>query len=244
MLKHCLIAVLAMLILLSACAGPKGVSEEARLLKELKKWESFDSQGVVEVSYMGLALRKMFSISKNRGQLRFDILEGGVMGAGAQPLMSFYLGDYVSFKSPYIPMLELLDVSDYLPLESLALFSSADSLASRYGTQIIKAKQLEIDGVNLSFSPDYKLDKVFDPQTKMELKTLYNSSGKLSELSLKGTDNLSLKFSFDKLEYVQPSIVPLPAPQPNLLSGALKNFGELDLKALLKQFLQGNPEEE
>ncbi len=242
MLKHCLIVVLAMLLLLSACAGPRGASAETKLRNELQKWESFDSQGVIEVSYMGLALRKMFSLSKNQGQLRFDILEGGVMGAGAQPLMSFYLGDYVSFKSPYLPMLELLNVTDYLPLESLALFSSADSLVTRYGAKIIKTKLLEIDGVNINFSPDYKLDKVFDPKTKLELKPLYNSSGKLSELSLRGTDNLSLKFSFDKLDYGQPNIVPLPAPQPNLLTGALKNLGELDLKALLKQFLQNKPE--
>lgn len=243
MLKHCLIVALATLILLSACAGPRAESEEAKLQQELKKWESFDSQGVIEVSYMGLAMRKMFSLSKNQGQMRFDILEGGILGAGAQPLMSFYLGDYISFKSPYIPMLELLNVTDCLPVESLALFSSADSLTARYGAQIIKAKKLDINGVNISFSPEYKLDKVFDPKTKMELKPLYNSSGKLSELSLKGTDNLSMKFSFDKLEYSQPQIVALPKPKPNLLSEAFKGMEDLDLKALLKQFLQNKPAE-
>lgn len=226
------------LLVISACAGPKAETERQKLRSELLKWESFDSQGVIEISFMGLAMRKMFSAAKNQEQLRLDILEGGVMGAGAQPLMSFYLGDYVSFKSPYLPMLELLNISDQLPLKSISLFSSADSLLARYGKEIIANKKLTIDQVSINFKPDYKLDTVFDPATKMELKALYGSGGKLSELHLKGTDNLSLKLSFDTLDYTKPQIVPLSQAAPNLLSESLKGLQDLDLKELLKQFLQ------
>ncbi len=223
---------------ISACAGPKAETERQKLHKELLKWESFDSQGVIEISFMGLALRKLFSAAKNQDQLRLDILEGGVMGAGAQPLMSFYVGDYVAFKSPYLPMLEMLNLSDQLPLRSMAHFSSADSLVARYGKEIISNKKLVIDQVSISFKPDYKLDFVYDPTTKMELKAIYGSGGKLSELNLKGTDNLSLKLSFDNLDYVQPLIVPLPQSAPNLINDSLKGLQDLDLKELLKQFLQ------
>jgi len=244
MQKLTLLSLIAILVLLAACAGPKAISEEQKLKNELTKWESFDSDGVIEMSYLGLAMRKMFSLSKNRDQMRFDIIDGGVMGAGAQPLMSFYLGDYISFKSPYLPMLELLDVSSMVPLDGMAVFSNTDSLVARYGQQIIKNKQLEIAGISLVFKPDYKLDKVFDPRSKMELKPLYNSSGKLSELNLKGPDNLSLKLSFDKLEYTQPQIVALPKPKPNMLADTLKGLDSLDLKTLLKQMLQNKQDNE
>jgi|GEM_PF-253034 len=237
-----LIILLAVILFVSACAGPGKLSRQDRLRSELQKWESFDSQGVVEVSYLGLALRKMFSLSKNHAQLRFDIIEGGVMGAGAQPLLSFYLGDYVAFKSPYIPMLELLNISDYLPLESLSLFSHTDSLVARYGDEIIDQKKLTTDGVTIYFTSDYKLDKVIDPATKMELSATYGSGGKLSEINLKGTDNLSLKFSFDSLEYTEPQITALPRPTKNMITDALTEFQGLDLKALLKQFLQNKQE--
>jgi hypothetical protein len=244
LLKRTYVSLIVIVLLLASCAGPKVISEEQKLKNELTKWESFDSEGVIEISYLGLAMRKMFSLSKNRDQMRFDIIDGGVMGAGAQPLMSFYLGDYISFKSPYLPMLELLDVSSMIPLDGMAIFSNTDSLVASYGQQIIKNKQLEIAGINLIFKPDYKLDKLFDPRTKMELRPLYSSSGKLSELNLRGADNLSLKLSFDKLEYAQPQIIALPKPKPNVLADTLKGIDSLDLKTLLKEMIQSKQDNE
>jgi len=232
-----IIITLLFVILLSSCAGPKGISEREKLHRELLKWESFDSQGVVEISIMGLAMRKMFSAAKNQRQMRFDIFDGGIMGAGAKPLISLYLGDYITLKSPYMPMLEMLSLGDNIPVASLNLFGSADSLAAKYGQGIIKDKRVEIDSVAISFLPDYRLDKVIDLKSKTEIKANYSNNGKLQELAIKGTDNLSVRLIFDKIDYTPPQIVPLPKSASHVWPGALKGFDGLDLKSLLKEYL-------
>ncbi len=204
-MKKALISVLIIsAIIISACAGPKDKSEEEKLRQQLKKWESFDSEGIAEVSYKSLAIRKMFSAAKNGSELRFDLFDGGLLGSAGEPLLTMYLGDYVAVKSPFIPMLELLDLTPSAPLQSLKLSANADSLVAFYGERIIRDKK----------------------------------KGDLSELVVTSIDNISLRMSFDKIEYVQPQIIPLPKPELSFSEDALKGLNNLNLESLLKDFLQ------
>ncbi|MDD2228893.1 MAG: hypothetical protein PHY48_05745 [Candidatus Cloacimonetes bacterium] len=219
-------------LILSACAAPKAEQEQSKLRSELKKWESFDSQGIVEISYMGLSLRKMFVASKNHEQLRLDIIDGGIMGAGAQPLISFYTGDYIALSSPFMPILEQLNPTDLIPSQSLLLFANTDSLFSLYGEEIMRSKKLEVDSLRISFLSDYRLDKVYDPKSLSEMKVSYGSNKKLAELEMTAAGNMSVKLIFDEIKYIEPQIIPLPKPQP----GNSKPFEGLNLKQLLKDF--------
>lgn len=237
-LKHSLpVLLLVLLILLTSCAAPNRQFEQDKLRGELKKWESFDSQGIVEISYMGLSLRKMFVASKNHRQLRLDIIDGGIMGAGAVPLISFYSGDYIALKSPFLPMLEMLNPTDLIPSQSLNLFANADSLFFKHGETIIKNRMLEIDSVQISFLPDYRLDTVFDPKTQSELKANYNSKKALAELEMKAIGNMSVKLIFDQIKYTEPEITPLPRPRAGTWWGDSNPFESIDLKQILKSFL-------
>ncbi len=238
-MKKALIAVLIITaIIISACAAPKGKSEEEKLRQQLKKWENFDSQGIAEVSYKGLAIRKMFSAAKRGREIRFDIIDGGLLGSAAEPLLTIYIGNYVAVKSPFLPMLELLDFSSAIPEESLSLSANADSLVSVYGERIIKDKKLQLKGVTINFNKDYLLDNVSDSLSATELKALYSSKGDLSELLIKSQDNISLRLSFDKIEYIQPQIRPLPKSELPFSENALKELNNLNLESLLKDFLQ------
>lgn len=227
----------ALLWLISSCAAPKLNNERIKLRRELLKWESFDSQGVVEISFMGLALRKMFSASKNRGQLRLDVFDGGIMGAGASPMLSFYSGDYVALKSPYLPILEALDPQELFPTENFALFSSADSLLSRFGDTIIRNKKMEIDSLQISFKSDYRLERVFDPTSLSELRPVYGTNGSLQELWLKSSNNMSIRLIFDKISYIQPEIIPLPKAAVALDPATLKALENLDMMQIIKNYL-------
>lgn len=224
-------------LLLAACAGPRSASQEAKLRAELAKWESFDSQGVVEISYMGLAMRKMFTAGKNHQELRIDIFDGGVMGAGAAPMLSFYAGDYLAFQSPYLPILESFDFSGLIPAEGLKLFASADEFYRRYGEQILKNKTLEVEGVQISFNKQFQLTEVFAPQSSSHLEAKYTGNGRLQDITLKGPDNLSLKLAFDEIKYLEPQITPLPKSEGTGILDGLMNIQEMDLQQLLKSIL-------
>lgn len=234
--KALLLLALVGIMLLSACAGPKPVNKHEQLRRELKKWESFDSQGIAEMSYMGLSLRKMFFAAKNKEQLRLDIIDGGLMGAGAKPLLSFYMGSYVSLSAPMLPILEMLNPSDMIPANSFGVFANADTLFARYGHSIIETRKLELEGIKISFMKDYRLDNVIDTNSMTELKAIYKNNS-LSELIMKGPDNLSVRLIFDEIKYLEPQIIPLPKPTSGY---KLDNSSMYDanIKQLLKDFLR------
>ena len=238
MKKTVLVLLTITAIIITACAGPKGISENEKLRLELKKWESFDSQGVVELSYKGLAIRKMFIASKNGNELRFDIIDGGLIGSKAEPLLSVYVADYVSLKSPFIPMLEYLDISQTIPMESLTLSANVDSLISLYEQKIIKDKKLELNGVVISFSKDYLLDSLLDTQSNTKIKALYSSNGKLTELIITSIDDIGIRMSFDKIDYIQPHIVPLPKAEPSSLENIMQDLNNISIDSLLRDYLQ------
>lgn len=222
-------------ILFTACAGPKRISEEDKLRQELQKWEYFKSQGVIELSYKGFAIRKMFSASKNGNQFRFDVLEGGLLGSSAEPLMSMYVADYVAFKSPFIPLLQNLNLSQDIPIESLSI-CNPDSIVALYGQEIIKNKKLILNEVTVNFSKNYLLESISDAKSGLILKALYNGSGKLSGLNISSMDNISIRMSFDKIEYEKPQIIPLPKPAAS--ENSLPDFKDKSIESLLKSFLQ------
>ncbi|MCK9309528.1 MAG: hypothetical protein M0P99_04580 [Candidatus Cloacimonetes bacterium] len=231
-LRGFFLCLILLFLVLSACAAPKADQEQNKLRNELKKWESFDSQGIIEISYMGLSLRKMFVASKNHAQFRLDVIDGGIMGAAAQPLISFYTNDYIAFASPFMPMLEQLNSNDLIPTQSLSLFTDTDSLMVLYGEEIIRTKKLEVDSLQISFLPDYRLDKVFDPQSLAKMKVSYGNNKQLSELEMNAAGNMAIKLIFDKIKYIEPHITPLPKPQTTNNSP----FEGLNLKQLLKDF--------
>ncbi len=230
-----------MLLLLSACAAPNSRQAEKRLLHELKKWESFSSYGVAEVSYKGLSLRKMFNAAKNHGTLRLDIIDGGIMGITPEPLISIYVGEYLALKSSLLPMLEQINPSMLIPSDGLAMFGNADSLFSKHGSEIIQNRKLQLGEIQLSFLSDYRLDTVYDPISKANIQAIYNSNNTLSELVFSSSEAFQLKLIFDEISYVEPEIVALPKPQFTSLDNTANPFQNMDLKQILQNLL-GNTE--
>lgn len=222
-------------IILSSCAGLR-LTEEQKLLRELKKWESFSGSGIIELSVMGLSLRKPFSISKSMKQIRLDVIEGGVFGASASPLLSMYLGDYLAVNAPIMPALELLNLKDKVPAGALALFSSADYLMDKYGAEIIAKKAIVRDDLSLNFKKNYQLESVVDKASGTRIEIKHTGRGLLDTIDIKTNKPVSARLIFDNVDYATPEIIPLPqkeATGQNLME-LLQGGGMMDIfKGLL-----------
>jgi hypothetical protein len=236
-----LIATLIVFFLLTACASIKPDAQRKKLRTELQKWESFEGDGIVEISYMGLSLRKMFSISKNKSALRLDIYDGGIMGAGAKPLLSVYSGDYVAIESALSPMLDALIPLDAIPLESMNIFASADSVLVSYGEEIIKTRELKREKLLLQFNTDYRVESLTIPKSSTRIVAFYSTRGSLQEITLQGMENMAVKLIFDKISYVPPEIIPLPKKEAANPQEMLKVLENLDMKQLMKDYLKKQP---
>lgn len=205
-----ILCLIVLSLILSSCAAFQKFSEEALLRSELRKWESFTGDGIIEVSAMGFSFCKPFSLAKSEKQMRLDVIEGGVFGANASPLISMYMGDYFSILSPSMPVLEALNLKDKIPLGVLALFSSADYLFEKYGAEIIREKAIVRDDLTIKFTPKYKLDSVMDRKSGANLTASYTSRGDLDKLEIKVGRGISASLLFDDVKYNTPLIVPLP----------------------------------
>jgi hypothetical protein len=224
------------MLLVGACSGPKPQDQRLKLRSELLKWESFDGQGIVEISYMGLSLRKMFNVQKNKGVIRLDVFDGGIMGAGAQPLVSIFVGDYLAFQS-VLPLLDSFDPFGTMPLEGLDIFANADSMLARYGNQIIDNKALTEDNLQVQFDKGYHLQRLYIPESNTELLASYSNKGSLQVITMRGMENMAVKLIFDSISYTPPQIVSLPKPTKpaNTLPTDIK---ELDMKNMLKDYIK------
>lgn len=88
-----LVCFLIILLLLSSCSKMKLVSEHphkiTQLQNEIRRWQTFQMSGVVEVSYKMFVFRKNFSIQKDREAIRIDLLDSGVFGLSASSISIF-----------------------------------------------------------------------------------------------------------------------------------------------------------
>ena len=207
------ISLIVFSLILASCAAFKP-SDEALLKSELKKWESFTGDGIVEVAAFGFTMRKPFVIAKSGKQIRLDVIEGGIFGAGASPLVSMYLGDYFSMLAPTMPILESLNLKDRLPLGAVALFSSADFLFKKYGAEIIKEKAIVRESMSINFTPTYKLDSVFDRKSGATVTMSYTSRGDLDKMEIKAGRGMYANLLFDNVKYQVSEIMPLPQGKP------------------------------
>lgn len=235
--RAALLMIVITIVLLSACAAPNNRQAEKRLLLELKKWESFDSHGIAEISYKGLSLRKMFNAAKNHDTLRLDIFDGGIMGVTPEPLISIYAGEYIALQSSLLPILEQMNPAMLIPSDGLAMFGNADSLFTKHGAEIIQNRMLQLGEIQISFLVDYRLDSIHDPESNATIQANYNSNRSLSELVFSSAEDIQLKLIFDEVAYIEPEIIALPKPQATDYDKTANPFQNMDLKHILQNFI-------
>ncbi|MDZ4183116.1 MAG: hypothetical protein U1B83_09585 [Candidatus Cloacimonadaceae bacterium] len=212
-------------LILAGCAANKPIDHKARLRAEMLRWENFSSEGIVQVSYMGISLRKMFVLSKTRDELRFDVLDGGAMAMQSKPMLSAYMGEYISIQSPFAPQLEKLSGA-VIKQNPLGYFASLDSLINVYSDEIVANRKIDAgSGIEIFFDQNLRVSRVTDTQSKSGVQISYLSNGNPDKLMINLDAKTSMELLFDKIRYGNAEIVPLPRPEPN---------------TILQQFLEQN----
>lgn len=202
---------------LSSCAGGFGISEEQKLLHELKRWENFSGSGIIELNAMGMSLRKNFGFAKSLKELRLDVLDGGLLGSSAAPAISVYLGEYLALESPMLPALEALNLKDKIPTGIKAFFATAEYLVDKYGEEIIRDKAIVREDYRINFNPkNYQIESVMDTKSGNGFIAKYTSRGELDSIEIKSNMPVSAKLMFDNVKQQTPTIIPLPQKESNL----------------------------
>nr|MDK2850254.1 hypothetical protein [Candidatus Cloacimonadota bacterium] len=203
---------------------------------ELQKWDNFRGSGIVEISAFGFSLRKPFVLAKTTEEMRMDVIEGGILGAGGSPLISIYMGRYLAMNSPVMPILDTLELPNKISPETLAILNTSDYILNRYGEEIIREKAIQRDSLSIIFKNDYKVDSIVDSKSGARMEFRYTSQGDLDEIELRAREGISAKLIFDNISYEKSSIVPLPQKESGSIN-LMELWEEGEALQLLKRLL-------
>lgn len=217
---------LALLLIFSACTHtkkPSSLEAKKTLLKaELSRWENFKAEGITQMNYLGLGLRKSFVLSKTADELRFDVVDGGIFGS-AGPLISLYFGDYFSVRSDFQPQLAIMAASMVDGKIDVAAFKDIHNLAELYMDEIIHTGKVQKDGWEISFSPQMQLQSITNAKDQISTTFSYTKKGD-PDIILMKMKSASIELLFDSVNYGVAKVVPLPSMNGN--------------KSILNQFLE------
>lgn len=235
MKRTVLILLLVAVLVLTACAGgKKPLSREAKkslLRSELSRWSNFQAQGVAQISYKGLALRKNFVFGKTPEEMRFDLVDGGIFGSAAAPLISFYLGEYLSINSDFQPRLAILASSMVGKKFNMQDVHGILNLSDSYVDEIIDTGKVSRSSYEVSFTPKMQLESVKDSANKLSAVFTYTKKGEPDTIVFK-LKSASIELLFDKVKYGDAQVKALPPMEAaqgimDLLQGGLLNLEEL-----------------
>ncbi len=247
-MKKTIILLTVMLAVISFGLQAK-TSKVAKLENNLKQWEQFRWQGIVQVESSAFSLRKNFVLAKNEEALRMDVLDSGVLGLQAKPLVTIYIKDRIELEAPTIKQLAGIDPNWFLPPGALkGMINFTDSLRNR-SSEIISKRKLELDAALFTFDKNYRLSNIKSEMTSLELAITYNRRNQPTKVIIKRRDERLAELQINEQKYGKIDIKPLVSEpeaiaeieppedlipvQGKLFVLDLDDLEQMDLKSLL-----------
>jgi hypothetical protein len=191
-------------------------SATKQLAANLEKWQSFRCEGIIQVQSDVFALRKNFVLAKNAEAIRLDVLDGGVMGLGAAPLVSLYLKDTAVLSAPTIEQLQGIDLNWFLPagaVQKLVHFTDSLLVSKK---EITSTRKLSQGNTDYTFDRKYRLASIDSKGMGMKAVITYNNSDQPTKINLLYKDGPMAELLINDRTYKDIEIEPLEA-SPNSL---------------------------
>lgn len=250
------IILLAVLLAVISFGLQAKTGKAAKLETNLKQWEQFRWQGIVQVESSAFSLRKNFVLAKNEEALRMDVLDSGVLGLQAKPLVTIYMKDRIELEAPAIKQLAGIDPNWFLPPGALkGMINFTDSLRSR-SSEIISKRKLELDAALFTFDKNYRLSSIKSDLTGLELNISYNRRNQPTKVIIKRRDERLAELQINEQKYGKIDIQPLVSEpdaiaeieppediipvQGKLFVLDLDDLEQMDLKSLLDSLKIGD----
>jgi hypothetical protein len=207
-MRRFMIIMVIMFICMSSILNAKS-SPVQNLQKNIKTWEQFRWQGIIQLQSSAFTMRKNFTLNKNRDAIRIDILDSGIMGLNAKPLVSLYLKDSVVLDAPTVKQLEGLDPNWFIPKAALQKFVHfADSLAALQ-QEILSTHVAKSGSTIFTFDKKYRLISAKNPEVGFETGVIYNRHNQPTKILIKYTGKPLAELQINDREYGNIEIEPL-----------------------------------
>jgi hypothetical protein len=215
-MKRLIILTIILILCFSLPLGSK-TTPAKQLKANLDKWQTFQWQGIIQVQSSALSMRKDFVLAKTADALRIDILDSGVMGLGATPLVSLYMKDKAVLSAPTIEQLKGIDLNWFLPpgtVTSLVHFTDSLLIMQK---EILSKKKVQTGNTEYTFDKKYRLSGIKSPGTGLKAIITYNNSNQPTKIRFEHAGSQVAEMLINERKYNGISIVPL-MPDPNSLN--------------------------
>jgi hypothetical protein len=189
-----------------------------QLAANLEKWQSFRWEGIVQVQSSALSLRKNFVLAKTADALRLDVLDSGVLGLNAQPLVSLYLGGTAILSAPTVEQLQGIDLNWFLPpgtVQSLVHFTDSLMVLQK---DILTYKKAQTGKAEYVFDNKYRLSGINSPATGLNATIHYNNNSQPSKITIERAGSQVAELLINERRYKDISIIPLSAAAADSLN--------------------------
>jgi hypothetical protein len=209
---------LIIIMLFGMCSVlPAKANPTKQLQKNLAIWEQFRWQGIVQVQSSAFSIRKNFVLAKNKEAIRLDILDSGVMGLTAQPLVSIYLKDSIVIDAPSIKQLQGIDPNWFISSEDVnGLINITDSLLA-HQDEIISTLKTINGTTSFIYDKQYRLVQIKSTDIRLEANITYDRHNNPSKIAFKFRGNpiaeLQIIEREDKNVQIEPLVIAPEAPE-------------------------------
>lgn len=190
-------------------------SPTQKLNDNLISWEQFHWQGIIQVQSSAFTMRKYFVISKNKDAIRLDILDSGIMGLNAKPLVSLYLKDSIVLDAPAVKQLEGMDPNWFIPKATLQRFIHFSDSLFAMQQEIVSSLSAKSGDTVFTFDKKYRLISAKNPAVGFETKIVYNRRNKPDKLIIKYLGKPLAELQITDREYGDIDVEPVILNQDN-----------------------------
>jgi hypothetical protein len=163
------ILILVILLVLTGCSVFKsGVrSEKKELEYNLKLWDSFHMDGIVEITYQAFSFRKNYAINKDGDKFNLTVFNAGLMGLNPKPLLKVVYEDSLTIDTS-----GLAGFSDSIPgnmsIDELPFDLSISKYLLPMTEEIILNKKAVIKDLEFAFNEKMQISSIgFDEKARL-----------------------------------------------------------------------------
>ncbi|HPM03101.1 MAG TPA: hypothetical protein PK816_13180 [Candidatus Cloacimonadota bacterium] len=175
---------------------------------ELKRWQTFQMEGLAEVQFKMFVFRKNFVLNKSREAVRFDMLDSGVFGMGASNI-SVYMDSTMQVNAMWGKQSLDMNAPDEIR-DIYKWFNEADvDDLNLYLQDIVEYNEFTKDGIRFVFNHQMRLKLITVEDIKIRLEFSYDYGSNLSEINVWLANLKICNFKIDKISYNNISVTKL-----------------------------------
>jgi hypothetical protein len=211
---------------------------EKQLQANLAQWEQFRWQGMAQVMHEAFTLRKFYVLAKNTEALRLDILDSGVLGLNAKPMLALYVKDRIVLDAPSIKELEGIDLNWFVTPDKYKPFFAMTTTLQSHSAEIISNRKISLSGLTYLFDKKYRLTGIISPKLQLEAQVTYNRKSQPDKISLIYQGKELAIFTIDEITTEHIEITPLEIGSQSSRTTDIDNTEEIEIKDSPKGVLE------